>query len=161
MKIGIISDSHDHMDNIRKAVEIFRQRGVPLVIHAGDFVNPASIKLFKGLNLVGIFGNNDGDRFRLMKAFQSIKGDLKGDFCELERDGLRFAVYHGTESQLQDALAQCGKYDVVITGHTHKLESTTVGDTVVINPGTAHGFGGKATVAIFDTDKKEPEFVEL
>jgi len=40
MKIGLISDSHDHIDNIRKSVEVLKDRGVSLVIHAGDFVSP-------------------------------------------------------------------------------------------------------------------------
>ena len=40
MKIGIISDSHDHVDNIRRAVSVFREASVELVIHAGDIVSP-------------------------------------------------------------------------------------------------------------------------
>lgn len=161
MKIGIISDSHDHMDNIRKAVQLFKDKKVNFVIHAGDYVNPGTIKLFNGLKLIGIFGNNDGDKFRLISAFDQIGGEIKGDFCELVQDGIKFAVYHGTEPQLKDALIECGKYDIVIYGHTHVLENMEVGKTLVLNPGTAHGFGGKATIVIFDTQTKRPEFIEL
>ncbi|MFQ5940260.1 MAG: metallophosphoesterase [Nitrososphaerales archaeon] len=161
MKIGIISDSHDHIDNIRKAVQLFKDNKVDIVIHVGDYVNPGTIKAFQGLKLTGIFGNNDGDKFRLIKAFSQIGGEIKGDFCEMEKDGIKFAVYHGTEPQLKDALIECRKYDVVIYGHTHSLENTRVGNTLVLNPGTAHGFGGKATVVIFDTQTKHPEFIDL
>ncbi len=161
MKIGIISDTHDHMDNIHKAVEAFKKSKVAFVIHAGDYISPAAAKAFKGLHIIGVFGNNDGDKYRLIKAFQSIDGEMKGDFCELERNGIRFAVYHGTEPQLKDAIVQGGKYDVIICGHTHKMEHVTVGNTIVLNPGTAHGFGGAATIAVFDTETKEPEFMEL
>jgi putative phosphoesterase len=161
MKIGVISDSHDHMDNIRKAVQLFKDKKVNFVIHAGDYVNPGTIKLFNGLKLIGIFGNNDGDKFRLINAFDQIGGEIKGDFCELVQDGIKFAVYHGTEPQLKDALIECGKYDIVIYGHTHVLENMEVGKTLVLNPGTAHGFGGKATIVIFDTQTKRPEFIEL
>jgi hypothetical protein len=161
MKIGVISDSHDHMDNIRKAVQLFKDKKVSFVIHAGDYVNPGTIKLFNGLKLIGIFGNNDGDKFRLISAFDQIGGEIKGDFCELVQDGIKFAVYHGTEPQLKDALIECGKYGVVIYGHTHVLENMEVGKTLVLNPGTAHGFGGKATIVIFDTQTKRPEFIKL
>ena len=105
--------------------------------------------------------SNDGDKFRLVNAFSQIGGEIKGDFCEIEQDGIKFAVYHGTEPQLRDALIECKKYDVVIYGHTHVLENTKIGKTLVINPGTAHGFGDKATVLIFDTQTKQPEFIEL
>ncbi len=42
MKISVISDSHDHISNILKVVEVFKERGVVLVIHAGDCGNPGS-----------------------------------------------------------------------------------------------------------------------
>ena len=84
MKIGIISDSHDHMDNIAKSVRIFKDRGVAYVLHIGDYVNPNSVRAFQGIKLVGIFGNNDGDKFRLMTAFNAISGEIKGEFYEFE-----------------------------------------------------------------------------
>lgn len=161
MKIGIISDSHDHMSNLKKAVQLFKERKVDFVIHAGDYVNPGTIKTFQGLKLIGVFGNNDGDKFRLINAFNQIDGEIKGDFCELEYENIKFAVYHGTEPEIKDALIKCGKYDVVICGHTHVSDNTKVGKTLVLNPGTAHGFGGKATIAIFDTQTKQSEFVEI
>lgn len=33
MKIGILSDSHDHRENIRKAVDFFNKEEVEQVIH--------------------------------------------------------------------------------------------------------------------------------
>jgi len=161
MKIGIISDSHDNMGNIEKAVSIFKERKVELVIHAGDYVNPGAIRLFQGVKLIGIFGNNDGEKLGILKAFEDINGELKGDFCELELDNLKIAVYHGTVLEIKDALIDSGKYDVVVYGHTHIKENKTMGKTLVLNPGTCHGFGGKATLVIFDTQTKQPEFVEL
>lgn len=161
MKIGIMSDSHDHFENIRKCIALFKERKVDHVIHLGDFVNPGSVKLFKGLKLVGIFGNNDGDKFRLLSSFNETGGEIKGDFHEFEAEGLRFACYHGTELQLKEALIDCQKYDVVLCGHTHQCENITVGKTMVLNPGTAHGFGGKATVMIFNAKTREAEIIEL
>jgi len=161
MKIGLISDSHDHLGNIKKSVKVFKDNKVDLVIHLGDYVNPNSVLAFKGLKLTGIFGNNDGDKFRLINAFKDIGGEIKGDFHEFEADGLRCACYHGTEPQLKNSLIECGKYDVVMCGHTHKCVSRSFGGTLVLNPGTSHGFMGEATVMIFDTLTKKSEFISL
>jgi hypothetical protein len=161
MRIGIVSDSHDNLMNIKRCVDVFLDKGVDLVLHLGDYVNPNSVKAFNGIRLIGIFGNNDGDRFRLMNAFKEIGGEIKGDFYEFEEDGLRFACYHGTEPQLRDALIECGRYDVVLYGHTHECVDETRGRTRVLNPGTAHGFGYKATIMIFDTVGREAEFIDI
>ncbi len=161
MLIGIISDSHDHVDNIRKAVEIFKARGVDLVIHAGDIVSPPALKLFDGLRLAGIFGNNDGEKAGLTKVFSTMGAKLGGDFLSLDDAGLSIAVYHGTEPGLTSALVECGKYDVVISGHTHKIVNDRVGNTLVLNPGSAHGFGKDATAMVLDTDGLVVEIVRL
>jgi putative phosphoesterase len=161
MKLGIISDSHDHIDNIARSIRIFRDRGVAYVLHLGDYVNPNSVRAFQGIKLVGIFGNNDGDKLRLMTACNEISGEIKGEFYEFEEAGLKFACYHGTELSIKDALVKCSTYDVVLSGHTHTYENIRIGKTLVLNPGTSHGFGDKATIMIFDTLTMRAELIEL
>ncbi len=67
MLIGVMSDTHDHMDNLKKAVHIFNDRGVKAVLHAGDFTSPFTFRVLKNLEaeFTGIFGNNDGDIYML------------------------------------------------------------------------------------------------
>ena len=161
MKIGIISDTHDHIGNVRKAVEIFKGKKVECVFHLGDFVAPSTVRLLKGVKVIGIFGNNDGEQFRVTKAFGEIRGEIKEDFCEIEKDSVKFALYHGKWPQITDALSKCGNYDVVLYGHDHTKSQKKIGKTLVINPGTAHGFDGEATAAIFDTKTKKAEFITL
>jgi len=161
MKIGIISDSHDNLANIIRSIRVFRDKRVDFVLHLGDYVNPNSVKAFRGIKLIGIFGNNDGDRFRLMNAFKEIGGEIKGDFYEFNEDGLRFACYHGTEPQLRDALIECERYDIVLYGHTHECVDKTKGNTRILNPGTAHGFGDRATIMVFDTESQQVEVIDI
>jgi len=66
MKIGIVSDTHDHTDNVQNAIEIFREEKVDCIIHAGDFIFPGVIDEFKKLKdelpfsrMIGVLGNND------------------------------------------------------------------------------------------------------
>ncbi|MGK5094600.1 metallophosphoesterase [Deltaproteobacteria bacterium TL4] len=161
MKIGLISDTHDHLEHIKKAVSLFKEHQVSYVIHAGDFVSPAAIKAFEGIKLIGIFGNNDGDAFRMLKVIQQQAGELKGDCYTFEEEGVSFAVYHGTEEPLKNALIHCGRYDVVICGHTHQVEDQMIGQTRYLNPGTANGFGKAGTFMIYDTTTQQPQLFSL
>lgn len=43
MKIGIISDTHDQVEKIKKAISIFNKEKVFLVYHLGDFCSPFSL----------------------------------------------------------------------------------------------------------------------
>ena len=163
LKIGLISDTHDNFKNIESAVKIFNDKGIGYVIHAGDITTPEAVEAFEGVKLIGVLGNNDIDKQGLDNAFEKIGGKLKGELCEIEEDDLLIASYHGTNFKKRDALIQSGKYDVVVYGHTHKVENRVVGKTIVINPGTANGwfFGYKATAAIFDTLSRECELIHL
>ena len=69
MRIGIISDTHDDIENVQRAIDIFGRKEVKLIIHAGDFVFPGVIDEFKNLknkqpdiNIIGVLGNNDGEK---------------------------------------------------------------------------------------------------
>ena len=163
MKIGLISDTHDNIDNIIKAVREFSSKQVDIVLHAGDFVSPIAVESFAGIKLVGILGNNDTDIPGLTSAFNKIHGQLKGEIFETVYDGMKIVIYHGTSSSKKEFLIKSGKYDVVIYGHTHRKASYRTGGTLVVNPGTAKGwfFGLYATIAVFDTRTRTVEFVEL
>lgn len=163
MKIGLISDTHDNFKTIESAVRIFGEKRIEYVIHAGDITTPEAVEAFAGLKMIGVLGNNDLDKKGLTSAFEKIGGELRGEICEIEENDLVIGVYHGTDFRKRDALIQSGKYNVVVYGHTHKIENKIVGKTMVINPGTANGwfFGYKATAAIFDTVSKQCDFIDL
>lgn len=161
MKVGIISDTHDCIGNIEKALRIFKREGIGQLLHPGDFINPMSVRAFQGFELIGVLGNNDGEKFGLQQAFTDIGGTLHEHMAELELGGKKIAMYHGTSQPIKEALVRCGSYDIVVCGHTHAVENTTVGKTLVINPGTAHGFGKTPTVAMLDMEVKKATIIEL
>lgn len=173
MKIGIISDTHDDLQNVRKAIEIFKKENVSLVIHAGDYVFPGVVQEFKELQnkaqLIGVFGNNDGEKIGLLNKFKEIGGDLRGDFAEKEIDGLKFGIYHGTNEELKQAVSKSNEYDIFVCGHTHNKDERRIGRTQILNPGTAHqNFPDKdgriekdPTVIIYDTVVQRYEFISL
>jgi uncharacterized protein len=156
-----MADSHDHIKAIRKAVELFNQLDVELVIHAGDLIAPFTAQEFMNLqpSLEAVFGNNDGERQGLRMAYENLctLEDLK----ELKVSGRNIVVIHGKEQQLVDALAQSGNYDLVVRGHTHQKEIIR-NKTLIINPGETCGYvSGEKTVVIFDPADMSWEVIYL
>ena len=159
MLIGLMSDTHDHQDYTRKAIDLFNKREVQYVIHAGDYTSPFTLKLFKELNCkyVGIFGNNDGDKLLLLERSDGNIFYQPYLFTLHER---KIVVVH--EHHLVDALADSGHFDLIVYGHTHEPVVKKVNNTLVVNPGEAGSWlYGKATVAIADLEEMEAEVIGL
>jgi uncharacterized protein len=164
MKIGVISDTHDDVFSVKKFVKVFQDKGIEKVLHLGDFIAPPTVKLFACFALTGVFGNNDGYRFGLMKVFDEIGADMLGDFGEMEIDGLKTALYHGEFKQISESLAASGKYDVVFTGHFHLFEKREYKKTLLLSPGCAHASfsnDDRPTAAIFDSIDKDFSAVKI
>ncbi len=156
MKIGIVADSHDNIPMIRKAVEVFNARKVDYVLHAGDYVAPFAVKEFLKVEarLVGIFGNNDGEK----KGIGMLCGDIHKPPYSFLIDGTKILLTHdinGLKQELKDTA------DIIIFGHTHKPEIVKE-KPLCINPGECGGWlSGKGTVSILDLKLLEAEIITL
>ena len=160
MKIGVISDSHDNLGNLNKAIDILEKEKVKVLIHCGDFCAPFMIKelaKFKG-DVHCVFGNID-DRYSSTK-FAIEKGvNLYGDYAEIEIDAKKIAIVHSPF--FAEALVLSNKYDVVFYGHDHEKREEKRGKTLLVNPGTLGGVFHTASFAIYDTEKNKIEFFEI
>lgn len=160
MKLGIIADSHENMPLIAKAVELFNREEVGLVLHAGDFISPITAKEFKNLKakLIGVFGNNDGDKLLLQKRFQDI-GELYEDYHEFEIEGKKIVLMH--QPKFLETLIASSEYDLIIYGHTHQIDIRE-GQPLVVNPGECGGWlTGRNTVAIIDLETMKAKIHDL
>ena len=117
--IGIISDTHENEEAIKRAVEIFKDRKVEFAVHCGDIISPPMLEHFKGLKMKFILGNNDGEKVGLNNKAKSLGFEEVTDEKEFEHKGRKFYVYHGTKREKLDAAIKTNKYDYVLTGHTH------------------------------------------
>ncbi len=153
MQIGIISDTHDHHRNVRRAVEIFNEEGVQCVLHAGDITSASTIDLFAGLRhgrLIAVFGNCDVDRTSLGIAIEAVGGKVYRDRYQGQIDGRTVYMTHKPDT-IGTAL-DSGTYDLVIHGHTHRRDIRPSGGTLVINPGAATVWmGTSGHIVILDT----------
>ncbi len=165
MLIGLISDTHDNLLMVEKAVKLLNESKVELVLHAGDYTSPFTILKFKALNckLIGVFGNNDGDHDLLRKRFSETQNcEVRGRFAEVDAGGFKTALLHGEEGELQNALVNCGGFDAVVSGHTHIPVNKLRGKTLVVCPGEVCGYlYGKPTLALLDTGTREARIVEI
>lgn len=156
MIIGLVSDSHDNMPIIKRAVEIFNSKGVEYVIHAGDYVAPFAVKELLKVNarFVGVFGNNDGEK----KGIKDICDNIyEGQFI-LELDNKTITIIHAIGDLDQETRE---KSDIIVYGHTHKPEIKK-GRPFFINPGECGGWlSGICSVAILNLDKMEGEIIKI
>lgn len=159
--IGMLSDSHDNLTNIRKAMTLFKARGCRLVLHAGDIVAPFAGKELQaaGCPVKAVFGNVDGEKKGLKAAIEPF-GDIAAAPRTFEFEGNRVFLTHIPVRVEADLAAE--KYDLIVYGHTHRAEVRRKGRSILINPGEAGGWlYGRATVALYDPATGEAEIVDL
>lgn len=173
MLVGIISDTHDNLPSLRKAIEIFKEKKVKMLIHCGDWVSPFTFEFFdreiKGLNIPvkTVVGNNPGDFKRIMMSNSKMKNPLEWPdtvTLTLDIDGKKAIVYHGDDFAILKELIDSQKYDIVFTGHTHAPRNEIIGKTLVLNPGATcyvceAKIIKKASVAIYDSQSNKAQII--
>ena len=115
------------------------------------------------MNLIGVFGNNDGDHELLRKRFsETTNCEIRGRFAEIDADGFKIALLHGDEPDLLNALVSRECFDAVVYGHAHVTVARKNGGMLVVSPGEVCGYlTGKSTIALLDTVKREARIIEL
>lgn len=126
MKIGIISDSHRDSFHTELFIEHLVSEGVEYLIHAGDFERVENLHLLHraGLPYVSVFGNNDQALVPHHKQFNIYR---EPHYFAIR--GIKFKLMHLPYYMSRDDA------DVVIYGHTHKVNFKYNEGLLLINPG--------------------------
>jgi putative phosphoesterase len=159
--IGVMSDSHDNLPAIRRAISVFNDAHCNLVLHAGDIVAPFAIKELAALDcrVQAVYGNCDGEKPGLAAAVEPF-GEIRDAPAVFSHDKREILLGH-VNFPVPEYVAS-GKYDIVVFGHTHKPEVIKKGRTLAVNPGETGGWlTGKSTVALLDPATLEAEIIEL
>lgn len=168
MKIAILSDIHDNIWNLNAALGKVNDSEV--LICCGDLCSPFIVDLIaEGFpNPIHIvFGNNDGDQYRVTNNASRYDGRvlIHGEFAELKLGGRHFAVNH--YPNIARCIAQSEDYDVVCYGHNHIYAVERVNSTLLINPGAIMGYDGvnkdeiPSTFIIYDSEISECKGYEV
>jgi putative phosphoesterase len=158
VKIGIVSDSHDNVPAIRKAIARLKKEGCKAILHAGDFCAPFAAKPFKkDFNgpVIGVFGNVDGEKKSLAELLENVAPGPR----MLRLGGKVIALAHSIE-QVTGPMREAA--DVVVVGHTHLAGIGEGKKPLVINPGEVCGMlYDRSTVATLETASLTAKIVEL
>lgn len=164
MKIAILSDSHDHYENLLKAIEIANESGCEKLLFAGDLVAPGNgvqtLSIFKN-KLHFIYGNNDGEVFGMTKMFSKYENlEIEGNEFETEVDGVKiFMTYYPRIAQIA---AHSRLFHLVIYGHDHTYHKEKIGECLLLNPGAIHPYKtDTASFVIYDTSDQSSERILL
>ncbi|MBZ6136207.1 MULTISPECIES: metallophosphoesterase [Streptomyces] len=133
MRLLLVSDTH--LPKRAKELPAPLLAEIPradVVLHAGDWVDTATLDLLEGRSrcLVGVYGNNDGPALRA-RLPEVARADL---------GGLRFGVVHETGSaqgRERRCAARFPDLDVLVFGHSHIPWDTTADTGLrLLNPGS-------------------------
>ncbi|MBI2875990.1 MAG: metallophosphoesterase family protein [Candidatus Tectomicrobia bacterium] len=129
MRIGVLSDTHGHLDP--RVLEIFA--GVQRIFHAGDIGGLDEVTQLEAVApVVAVRGNGDGAR--LLDRYPEI------EIVWLEGKKILLAHIADPLELLYPLLKGNGpleSFDLVIHGHTHTPEIRERGGTLFFNPGAA------------------------
>jgi putative phosphoesterase len=138
MLIGIVSDTHGHLEFTRPAVRMLESCDVERVIHCGDIGSEEIVPLFEPWPTHFVFGNVDTDPVRLRRAIERAGQTCHERFGQIELSGRKIAFLHSDDGQRFRETIASGLYDLVCYGHTHVGEHHLEGKTLVLNPGALY-----------------------
>jgi putative phosphoesterase len=162
MKIGIISDTHDHLGNLEKALQILKQDGVTMLLHCGDVCGPGILQALAGFDVRVARGNMDRHP-ALIQVAEDVLG--RGRLARLHRftlNGYAAVMIHGDDEEQLGALIASGQYAYIFHGHTHRRSEQRIGRTQVINPGALGGMRyQQRSFCILDLTTDDVRFIRL
>ncbi len=163
MKVGILSDTHGQVDLALSATREFIFRGIDAVLHCGDIgsdmvlTEMASIFQTLEIPVYAVLGNcdipADWDFYP-----EDIGVRILGRFGEVELAGKKIAMLHSDDENAFDRVAAAGKYDYLLSGHSHVRHDRRKCKTRLINPGSA-GRGMHPSCAVLNLLDDDLEFI--
>jgi uncharacterized protein len=140
MRLGLLSDTHNNLANLRLAVDFFRREKIDTVFHLGDFTQVEISQQLVEFHVFCTFGNGDWDAYDILKNLHYYRADNFGGLIYRgEIGGVKIAATHGHLEGTVDELAQSGEFAYVFCGHSHRRRDERIRITRVINPGALGG----------------------
>ena len=140
MKLGILSDTHNHLGNLKRALDMLRAAHIKTIIHCGDISTPQTAVYMAGFHVIYTYGNTDMGMPAIRQQLQLLNPDNVADFnFSGVLDGVPVAATHSHLPGIVQELVQSQQYAYVFHGHTHRRRDEMVGKTRIINPGALGG----------------------
>jgi putative phosphoesterase len=152
MKIAIISDTHDNLENLKKFFEFAKKEKIEILIHCGDVCNGETLKeIEKNFKEIYLCLGNADIKESLLEEAKKTKIFEKEGKIEVSRLKIGFChMFNLKEKNLEG-------FDFYFFGHSHWPFLKKEGNCYLANPGNLAGLFYKATFAILDTKTKKIE----
>jgi uncharacterized protein len=162
MLLGVVSDTHGHVEYARQGVRMLESFGVDAVLHCGDIGSEAIVPLFAPWPTHFVFGNVDvGSMTKLLRAVIERAGQTcHGRFGSFELAGVKIALLHGDDSQQLTQTIGNGLHALVCHGHTHVARRERVEQSLVLNPGALYR-ASPHSIAIVELPDLKAEIIPL
>ena len=160
MRIGVVSDTHNNLKNVRRIVELFNAAAVDRVIHTGDITQAKTIEVFAQLEvpMSGVFGNNDQERPSLEAAIERFGFDFYEPPFEVVWDDREIIVVHDPLEFNGHLAGQA----IALHGHTHRYRCEQTSEQLIFNPGECAGImKGLNAIGVLDTKDLTTEFIRF
>ena len=157
MLVGVVSDTHNNIKNIKKIICLFNEEQVDLVIHTGDISKAETLRNFSELDapLVGVFGNNDRVEEGLKEVCEEYNFKFQEPPLSLTLENKKIAVFHEPDL-IKDYIKEHKDIDLILYGHTHRYKEERIDKTVYFNPGESAGLmEGKSALGIVNLNNLE------
>lgn len=163
MRIGILSDTHNNLPNLRSALARLRRENVDTLFHLGDITRPETARELGGFWVIHLVGNGDYLSGEIRRVLLELNPEnYSGMVYTGQIGGAAFAATHGHLAGKVDALVASGRYDYVLHGHSHRRKDQAHGATRILNPG---GLGGlkpqERSFILLDPERNEVAFVPV
>ena len=121
MLIGVVSDTHNNINNVKNIIDIFNNENVEIVIHTGDISKVETLKMFTDLKcqLVGVFGNNDRSEEGLKEISLLNNFNFQEPPLRLNLADKKIAIFHEPEL-IASYIEEFRDVDLILHGHTHR-----------------------------------------
>ncbi len=163
MKIAIISDIHDQIENLNWALEKITQDEISYIFALGDYTSSYIIERLQvnDIPINAVWGNCDGDKQSIIRASNNENKNIsfaEHSFDTIEIEDKKFFLTHYPE--LAENAAKSRDYDAVFHGHTHYKRDEKIGIVPIISPGKLAIYPhDEISFAIFDTDANKTKFI--
>ncbi len=163
-RIGLISDPHASPQALEQALTLFREQGVTRILCAGDIAGyydhvPETVSLLQAANCDCVIGNHDVSYLAGEQTDEAVCDYLSQlpTYRRYEIDGCGIYLVHAEppeglhggiklldlsgefiESRLRQWKSRLDDLDadILVVGHTHQVYAVTLGELLVINPGS-------------------------
>jgi putative phosphoesterase len=142
MKLGILSDTHGHLERTTRALHLLQREKVDHLIHCGDVGGDLILDLLfeqqeTGTPVTVVPGNVDEWNPELILYARKL-GFPFHPVARASFDSLRIAVCHGHDPARMQQLESDPDLDILFTGHTHVARDETADTLRIINPGAVY-----------------------